>query len=92
MSLSEDLRHAWRTVRRDLRFHGVLTALLALPVAALVAALSAAYGLLAAPPPYDRPDELVLVSNRFGHESRRSPASAVRDEPEPKHRRGFRSP
>ena len=72
-----DLHHAARAVGRDLRFHAPLVLLLALPAAALTVVAGAARSLVLAHPPFEHPDELVLVSNRFGQDaSTRSAASA----------------
>jgi putative ABC transport system permease protein len=73
--MTADIRSALRTVRRDLRFHAPLVLLLALPVAALAVVAAGARSLILAPPPFERPDELVLVSNRFGHDA--GPRSAA---------------
>jgi putative ABC transport system permease protein len=70
-----DLRGAGRTVRRDPWFYGSLILLLALPIGALVLAAAAVRGMLLTPPPYDRPHDLVLVSNRFGL-GRQAPSAA----------------
>src|SRR5688572_25372112 len=72
-----DLQAAARTVRRDLRFHVPLVLLLALPVGALTVVAAAARSLILAPPPFERPAELVLVSNRFGHDAHRRGAASA---------------
>ena len=72
-----DLSGAARSVRRNFRFHAPLVLLLALAIAALTVVAAAARSLILEPPAFHRPDRLVLVSNRFGHDAgRRSPASA----------------
>ncbi len=72
-----DLYAAARTIRRDLRFYAPLILLLTLPVAALAVVAVAARSLLLAPPPFERPGELVLVSNRFGHDAHRRTAASA---------------
>ncbi|HEU4524574.1 MAG TPA: ABC transporter permease [Gemmatimonadales bacterium] len=65
------------TARRALRLHTPLVFLLAFAVAAVVVVAAAARSMVLTPPRFEHPHELVLLSNRFGHEAgRRSPASA----------------
>ena len=76
LELSKDVRDVSRTMRRNLRFYTPLVLLLALPAATLVLAMTAMHGLLSAPSLYRRPHELVLVSNRFGHDGQQRGAAS----------------
>ena len=63
MGWTQDARFAFRTLVRSPGFTAVAVGTLALGIGADTAVFSLVDGVLLRPPPYERPDELVLVWN-----------------------------
>ena len=64
MSLSHDVRHAVRSLRRQPGFTAVTVATLALGLGINAAVFAVAYGILWRPLPFPEPDRLVTIATR----------------------------
>ena len=69
-TFAQDVRHAWRMLRRDPAFAVTALATLALGIGLNTAIFSVAYGVLWRPLPYPDPDRLVLLSSAQQIEAR----------------------
>lgn len=62
-TVAQDVRHALRTMRRDVGFSFAALATLALGIGLTTAMFSVAYGVLWRPLPFPSPDRLVMISS-----------------------------
>lgn len=67
----QNLRYAWRILRRQPAFTGVAVLTLALGIGSTTAVFTVVYGVLLRPLPYRDPGRLVVV--QYGHDDRVSP-------------------
>jgi predicted permease len=79
--LTQDIRYAYRSIRRDLRFYAFAAMIIGLGVGANTSVFSVMNPLLLRPLPFENPDELVWIAlnNTGGMSSRTSRASNLRD-------------
>lgn len=60
-TLIQDIRHAWRLLRRSPAFTSVSVLTLALAIGATTAIFSVVYGVVLRPLPYHDPDRIVAI-------------------------------